>query len=165
MKTLSPLLPVLLAISLGALAACSSTASQQNVPFPSQDVEVTSPDLCRIYIARTGQVRGSIRSILVTEYDEEIGAIDSDEYLCWERRPGRSILEVVFEGSITEGEVESLVPIDARAGEVLYFRIDLERKTDDPYTFQEWGKPSATRLSADEGRALIAERNPAAAED
>ena len=75
---------------------------------------------------------------------------------------GARLLRLVYEGRVIDsGDVETLVGVDAGPGEVLYYRIDLARKLDDPDVFQEWGKPLATRLSREEGRALIEARTPA----
>ena len=77
----------LLGLLSAALAACTSTPSRQSVPRPPQDVEITSSEVTRIYVARASQGRGKLRHVLVFENEREIGVIGPDEYLCWERRP------------------------------------------------------------------------------
>ena len=156
LKTLSTVLIV------AALSACSSTGSRQFVPLPSEDVELTRPDLCRIYIARGSQARGSWRPVVVMEDERKIGVLGSGGYLCWERAPGSRVLRLIFEGrAIDSGDVETVASSDGVAGQVLYYQVGLGVEADDPDTFDPRDKPRLTVLTPAQGRALIAERQPA----
>ena len=154
---------LLLALLLAVLSSsCTSTGSRQMVPLPSQDVEVTSQDVCRIYIARGRQARGALRPVHVYEDDRDIGVIGATEYLCWERKPGQRILRLIFEGRVIDsGKVETVVSSDGLAGQVTYYRIGLGVGEGEPDPVAGKDKPYVTLLGAEEGRALIAERTPA----
>ena len=157
---LSKLLFALLTAAL--LSSCAARSSQQMVPRPSQDVEISGRDVCRLYVARDAQVRGALRPVRVYEDEQEIGVIARDEYLCWERKPGRRILRLVFDGrAIDSGNVETVVSSDGLAGEVVYFRIGLGVGAGEPDPVAARDKPNVTVLSAEDGRALIAQRKPA----
>ena len=49
-----------LALVLPCASACKAK-SQQLVPMPPQDVEMSNPAVARVYLARTDQARGTIR--------------------------------------------------------------------------------------------------------
>ena len=154
---------LLLALLIAApLCSCSMTSSRQLVPRPSQDVEISGPDVARIYVARGSQVRGALRPVHVYEDERDIGVIGADEFLCWERKPGQRILRLIFDGrTIDSGQVETVVSSDGLAGQVTYYRIGLGVGQGEPDPVVGKDKPFVTTLSAEEGRALIAQRKPA----
>lgn len=153
------LLAVLLAV---AASSCAALTSEQLVPRPSQEVALSGPEVCRLYIARAAQTRGALRPVRVIEDEREIGVIRAGDYLCWERQPGQRILRLIFEGrTIDSGAVETVVASDGVAGEVLYFQIGLGVGAGEPDRVDNRDKPFVTMLSAEDGRALIADRSPA----
>lgn len=148
-----------LAVLLTALLASCASSSHQLVPMPAQDVEITDGSVARIYFVRVAQPRGSARAVRVVDGKKEIGTIGLKDYLCWERNPGRSLVTVIFEGSVGERkELESLVDLQCSAGEVHYYGVTLRRLTGEQ---QDAGKPQIERLSAEDGRALVSGRRPA----
>ncbi len=157
------ILRVLAGVCLGAgLLACAAD-SYQRVPLPSQTVELADPAHCRVYVARSSQVRGAIRELRVYDGDTEIGCLGPGDYLCWERAPGRSLLRVVYEGpEIDRGDLEELQDFSAGAGEVRYFAVTLKRGGEDVVAFgKKTGSPLLQPLTAQEGRKLVSECDPA----
>jgi len=138
----SKLIPVAL---LALLASCSGGAYQR-VPFPPQDVEVSSPTVARVYVLRMKQPRGAFRTVLVEDNDREIGRIESDNYLCWERPAERTLLTFLFEGGALEGKSEGLFDLECEAGQTYYLGLRMERA---------WNKPAVRLLDRDEARSLI----------
>src|SRR6185369_787116 len=115
------LLPILL-----AFGACSAPSSQF-VPMPSQDVEVSSPAVSRIYVLRMPQVKGAFRDLRVKENEHEIGNIGGQSYVCWERPPGRSLVVVTYEGTVFEkDDRESMIDVQAEAGQAYYYGITVD---------------------------------------
>jgi len=142
------------------LGACGSAAYQTR-PLPSQEVEVSRPDLARIYVVREGQIRGKLWGLRVEDSDEDIGALDQGDYLCWERAPGRTLLTIVFEGPPLEGgEREALFSLDAEAGHAYYLVIHIDRRAESVELQARSGQPDIELVSADAGRALVHERRP-----
>jgi hypothetical protein len=134
------------------LAACAAAPSQR-MPLPPQDVVVSSPELTRIYFLREGGEAIQARTIKVLEDDREVGELTSDTYLCWERRPGRTIARAFFEAfDPGRGQVEGVANLDCEAGRAHYYNVTLSRGA---------GKPTVTQLDPEEGRRLVAERKPA----
>src|SRR5262245_49905536 len=90
-----------LGLALGLALDLSSCAAEsfQKVPFPAQSSEVSSPSVSRIYLLRLPQARGTIRGLRAKEDEREIGRIGSDSYLCWERKPGRTLVVLTYEGT------------------------------------------------------------------
>lgn len=146
------------------VVACAS-GSEQLVPLPSQAVELSRPELCRIYVFRSSQMMGSIRSMHVFDQDEEIGTLSGDEYLCWERPPGRLLLRALYEGPrIDRGELESIYDLKAEAGSVYYLSVGLLRESEDGAIGglgDKRGTPKLQPLSAEEGRKLLRESESA----
>ena len=148
---------VLLAALLGACA----TASYQKPPLPPQNVEVSRPDVARVYLMREGQLRGKVRGVRVEEGDHEIGALDQNDFLCWERAPGRSLIAVKFESGLMEGgDHEALFKLDAEAGRAYYLVVHVDRHSDKPELSPRAGQPEIEAVAADEGRALVKARRP-----
>jgi hypothetical protein len=143
-------LPVLL---LALAAAACQAPSYQMVPRPADDAAAPASETCRIYLARSAQLWGRIRSIEVVDRGTEIGSIGRDGYLCWDRAPDRSPLQVLYHGAVLDGGVvEGLLDFDGAAGEVYYYAVHL-RPSD--------LKPQFELLDPAAGRALIADRKAA----
>lgn len=151
---------ILLFAALALLAAgCRGTGSYQARPLPPQDVEVSRPDLTRIYVMRDGQLRGRVRAVRVEDSDREIGALDQDEFLCWERAPGRTLLSFVYEGGrIDGGDLEGLYSLDATPGSVYYLTVHIDRLADDPELRTRSGHPDIELLEASAGREHVRAR-------
>ena len=142
----------ILALLAGTLLAACSSSTYQKVPFPRQDVVVSSSDVARIYVARQSLL-GSLFNLRVSDGGTEVGTISQDEYLCWERQPGVGLIVLVYEGPrVDGGDIEGLLPIECEAGVAYYYLIEIERA---------YKKPFGTLLDEQAGRALIAEREPA----
>lgn len=135
------------------LVACASD-SYQRVPMPSQDVELSSPSMCRIYVLRMPQMKGAIREMRIQEDENEIGYIGSDSYVCWERSPGRSLVVLTYEGTIlSKDDRQSMIDVQAQAGEVHYYGVTID---------DTWSKPVVTRLERDDALAALKGQEPAA---
>ena len=148
------LVPLILALGV-VLAACKS-ASYQWLPLPPQDVELSRPDLARVYVLRDAQLRGKVRNVRVFQGPNEVGSIGAGSYLCWERRPGRSLVRLIYEGPVIDGgEMEGVLDLQCAAGEVYYYVVKLNHV----------GKPHAERVRQAEGVELVAGRSPAAVRD
>jgi hypothetical protein len=129
-----------------ALAACSAPSSQF-VPMPSQAVEVSSPAVCRIYVMRMPQAKGTFRDLRVKENEHEIGNIGSQSYVCWERPPGRSLVVVTYEGTVFEkDDRESMIDVQAEAGQTYYYGITVD---------EAWKKAVVQLLDRDEARKIL----------
>lgn len=150
MKILAPL--ALLAAT--CLGSCSS-ATYQKLPMPPQSVRVSNPNVARIYVARQSLL-GTMFDLRVTDVRTEVGKISKGEYLCWERPPGRGLIVLVYEGpKIDGGDIEGLLPIECEAGEVYYYSIEID---------SAYSKPHGKLLGEKDGRAMIADREPAPAD-
>jgi hypothetical protein len=141
------LLPVLL-----LPLACASSAVQL-VPFPSQDVPVTRPDLARIYVLRDDARVLQDRPVKIFDGEREIGTLDNGTYLCWERPGGRTLARAYF-GAMdpSRGQLEGIASLDCAAGTVSYYKVVVSR---------EEGRPSIEAVGPDEGRKLVSERRAA----
>jgi hypothetical protein len=141
----SPLALVLL------LVGCAGPGGQR-VPMPPLEASVAG-DRCRVFVAREDTVAGSIRNVRVFDGDTEIGVIDEQEFLCWERKPVRGYGRVVFEGIGLElAAVENLFDLPREPGTTGYYSIRIPH---------EGHKPEVTLLSSEAGLALIDSRSPA----
>lgn len=148
------ILPSLALLAVALVAACSSDGYQK-LPIPAQDVRVSSPDVARIYVARDSLI-GSLYDMTVLDGQTEVGLISKDQYLCWERLPGKGIVTLRYHGPrIDGGDIEGILPLECEAGEVYYYSVAIESSTK---------KPQGKRLDEKSGRALLAERDPAPAE-
>ena len=140
-----------LALSFLLLAACAGSGHQR-VPMPAPGTKVAD-DRCRVYVAREDTTAGSIRNVRVFDGDLEIGVISEDEFLCWDRRPGRGVGRVVFEGvSVDTLEVENVFDLPRDPGTTGYYAIRI---------LHSGRKPEVTPLSMEAGKALIEARSPA----
>jgi len=144
----------LILVAASALGSCK-TASYQYQPRPASQTEGPPDGLCRVYVARSAQLWGSIRSVEVFDLGQKVGAIGRDGFLCWDRKPGRNPMTVEYHGpkldagAAGDGIMEGLIEFDGVAGETYYWEIDLRN---------EDRKPVSRLLSAEEGRKLISER-------
>ena len=138
----------LLGVSLLALAACQAT-THQDVPFPSQDVEISSKSVSRIYVLRTDEAKGFYRTVEVLQSEGEIGRIGSDSYLCWERPPTRTLLRFVIERVEMVEEkpnVERFVDAQCEPGQTYYYAIAVD---------SAWGQPHVRQLKPEEAHELL----------
>lgn len=139
-------------LALVLLFAACAGAGHQLVPRPALDSSVAS-DRCRVFIAREETVAGSIRNVRVFDGETEIGEIQQEEFLCWERRPARGFGRVVFEGlGLDLAAVENVFDLPREPGTAGYYAIRIPH---------EGHKPEVTLLSAEAGKALIESRSPA----
>src|SRR5262245_21876750 len=134
-------------VLLGALLGACATASYQTRPMPPQNVEVSRPEVARVYLMREGQMRGKVRSVRVEDGDTDIGALDQNEFLCWERAPGRTLITVNYEGGPFEGG-QALESLDAEAGHAYYLVVHLDRHSDKPELSPRGGQPEIEQVSA-----------------
>ena len=107
-------------------------------------------DSTRIYIGRRDQAAGSWRNVRVYDNDREIGVLSDGEYLCWDRPVGQGAAHVIFDG--LEGGVEGFCELPAEAGGTVYIGVSIDA---------DKRKPTAVRVTEEEGRAALAKRKPA----
>jgi hypothetical protein len=139
-------------LSLAVLLAGCAGSGHQRVPMPPLGAGVPS-DRCRVYVAREDTVAGSIRNVRVFDGDTEIGVIQEEEFLCWERKPERGFGRVVFEGvSLDTLAVENVFDLPREAGSAAYYAVRIQHSGH---------KPEVTLLSSEAGKALIEARSPA----
>jgi len=139
--------PILCALLL-VLASCAA-GSYQRAPIPSQEVEVSSSSVSRIYLLRMPEAKGFYRNVRVEDNDREIGQIANDQFLCWERPPARTLLTLTIEPVELAGGKESqlFVDVDCEAGQAYYYAISLDAA---------WQRPKVRQLERDEARQLLA---------
>ena len=139
------------ALLLLGLGSCAGSGHQL-LPMPSLGATVPS-DRCRVFLAREDTAAGSLRNVRVFDGDTEVGVIDEEEFLCWERWPQRGVGRVVFEGlSVDTRAVESVFDLPRDAGTTGYYAIRI---------LHSGHKPEVERLRDDAGKALIEARSPA----
>ena len=110
---------------------------------------------CRVYVAREEGPVGAFGNVRVFDDDLEIGVLGGGEYLCWDRPAGRGVGSAVFEGhDYHTREVENVFDLPREGGSTTYYAISVRR---------EDRQPRIERLSEADGRALIAQRQPAKA--
>lgn len=115
---------LLFALLATATVACKAD-SYQNVPNPPK---VLAEGMCRIYIARPHQVVGAVREIEFVDGGTVIGAIGRNGFLCWDREPGQSPIQVLFHGAVLDdGVVESILEFDGEAGGVYFYAVSLQK--------------------------------------
>jgi len=152
---LKPIPTLAAACILLAIAACSSSTTQR-LPLPDQSVEVTDATRSRIYVLRPPHAYGTATPVTVWETraeDMEIGALKSGTYLCWERKPGRTLVRAVARRATYEVEEQSdgLLAIDAEPGRAYYVTLELRRGD---------FKPELAVVAPEEGRAILARLAP-----
>lgn len=141
-------------LALGLLLFCGACAGagQQNVAMPVAGSAIPA-ERCRVYLAREDSLAGSIRNVRVFDGDTEIGEIGQSEYLCWDRRAGRGVGRLVFEGaSLDTQAVESVFDLPREAGSTTYVAISI---------LHQGHKPEVETLKPEAGKALLATRKPA----
>jgi hypothetical protein len=152
---------LLVALACLGAAACGAT-SEQRVPLPSQEIELTRPELCRIYVFRSRQPMGSARELRIYDQDTEIGSLAGDEYLCWERPAGHTLIRAVYEGpEIDRGQQEDLYDFTAVSGAVQYFVVGLRKESEHTAFGKKRGSPLLTPVDVAEGRELRRTTKPA----
>ena len=134
---------------LALLTACAG-ASYQKTAMPDTTSAVRA-DSTRIYVGRRDQATGSWRNVRVYDNDREVGVLGDGEYLCWDRPVGQGAAHFIFDG--LEGGVEGFCELPAEAGGTVYIGVTIDR---------DKRKPTAVRVTEDEGRAALAKRKPAA---
>lgn len=139
--------------ALTALSSACAADSYQRVPFPRQDVEVSSSSVSRIYVLRPGEAKGFHRYVLVEEDTHEIGRVANDGYLCWERGPGRFLLTLTIEPvELADGKPQQLfVDVKCEAGHTYYYAVNVNAS---------WGKGEVRPLERGEARPLLEELSP-----
>ena len=130
-----------------ALSSCAA-GSQQRVPVPPQDVEVSSSSVSRIYLLRMPEAKGFYRSVRVEDNEREIGRIGNDNFLCWERPPARTLLTLEVESVELAGKkpTELFVDVACEAGQAYYYAISVDAA---------WDRPRVRQLQRDEARELL----------
>jgi len=143
-----PIFPLLL-VAVALISACAG-AGYQSVPRPLGSVP---DDLCRVYVAREDTVARSLRNVRVFDGDQEIGLIEEDEFLCWDRKPARGVGRLLFEGlGSKQSQVENAFDLPREPGSTSYFAIRIS---------QGEHEPEIARVSEEAGRALMDARSPA----
>ena len=134
-----------------ALGACAG-AGRQAVPRPDESSPVAA-ERCRVYVAREDVGAGSTRQVRVLDGEDEIGMLGEGQYLCYERRPVQGVGSLFFEGvAPTLREVENVFDLPREPGSTTFFVVTI------PHSGRQ---PQIRKVSAEEGRALIAARRPA----
>jgi len=156
----------LLALVLALAAAGCRSGSYQRPPLPPQDVEVSNPDRVRVYVGRDDQARGWAHSIRVNDGDHEIGVMNADEYLCWERTPGRALLTFTYEGpKLDGGALEGVFSLEGEAGHAYYLGVHLQRKADDPELRTRASRPEIVVVDPARGREIVKSLKPVPVRD
>ena len=100
---------MLIALLVGPIG-CAST--RQYVPIPDQNISIENPDNVRIYVMRPTSFGGGIATT-IKDGSEEIGATGPGGYLCWERKPGKTVITGIAEN-------HSNVDLEADKGKAYY---------------------------------------------
>jgi len=143
---------LLLVTLLCALPACRS-ASVQYVPLPDLRVEVSRPELARVYLLRPGPGLGAQWAVDAYSGLEPIGRLTAGGYLCFERAPGPRVARLVTAKQTSDGLGAKERVLEARleAGRAVFARVSIDRET--------W-RPLVELLDAEEGRALLERLSP-----
>jgi hypothetical protein len=143
----------LLLVSTSLLALACSSTSAAHVPLPPQDVEISSPNVARIYVIDDPVLSRGLHGVRVIENDRPIGELGAGTYLCWERDPGDCLLEIVFEEMepMDDDNVTDLVDVALEPGEVYYYGLTI-----DPL----WKRPKVRLLDRAEAREMLKHLNP-----
>jgi hypothetical protein len=109
-------------------------------------------DRCRVFVVRE-EVRGWLRNVRILDGQTEIGLLERDHYLCWDRLPERGVGTALFEGiEPKRQEVENVFDLPREPGSTGWFALSIERAQ---------RQPLIRALTPDQGRALVAQRRPA----
>jgi hypothetical protein len=147
-------LPRIFVCALLALAPACAASSKQLVPMPRQDLELSRPDYTRIYFVREDDgFTIQHKEVRVFESDKEIGTLNINTFLCWERPGGRTLARAWYTAiDPGRGNLEGLADLDCAAGHVYWFNVTVGH---------EDGKPAITALDPKEGKRLVEKRSPA----
>lgn len=140
-------------VSLSLLSLACSTGKSMHIPLPSQEVEISSRYVARVYILEAPVLSDGLQGVTVEENDLTVGTIQIGNYLCWEREPGDCLIEVTFDQMepVDGDNVIELVDTTLEPGEVYYYGLTL-----DPM----WKRPKVRLLARDEARALLKNLTP-----
>ncbi len=138
----------LLGLIAGLSLSCAATTFQ-NLPTPDSEAG-PAEDMCRIYVARSTQMMGRVRTVEIVVNDQTIGRLGEAGYLCWDLPAGRTVVQALFHGSVIDGKpVETVFGFDGEGGETYYYEMRVESST---------RKSVAKALDEDAGKALMADR-------
>jgi hypothetical protein len=99
-------------ICLISLLACGCASNEQYVYFPDQKKIVEDPGKGRIYVIAP-RLDGMKISPQINDDGESIGNTSARGFLCWERKPGQTIISAQTDNT-------SEVTVDVQAGKVIY---------------------------------------------
>jgi len=144
-------LPRIFVCALLALAPACAASSKQLVPMPRQDLELSRPDYTRIYFVREDDgFTIQHKEVRVFESDKEIGTLNINTFLCWERKGGRTLGRAFYHAvDPSLGNLDGIGDLDCPAGSAYYFNITVRRSD---------GKPQFEKLSPEKGRELVGKR-------
>jgi hypothetical protein len=141
-----------LATALFPLVWACASSSWQGVPQPYPD-DPLADGYARVVVVRTFGVVGSLRDVRIFDEQREIGVLRSNGWMCWDRPARRGVGRAEFDGYVLDrGSVENVFDMPREAGTTTWAVLTL-RASD--------RKPMAEIVSPEEGRALIAGREPA----
>lgn len=144
--------PVLLALAAGLAIGCAAT-SYQTVPMADSLSEAPAADKSRVYVARSGQMTGAVKDIVIRVNGEVVGALGRDGYMCVDAKPGRTIVQLLYQGPLIDGKAtEGMVSFEGEPAKTYYYRLHLDSGTK---------QPVIDLLDSEAGKAMIADRSPA----
>ena len=144
---------IILLASVSLAFGCASAPSYQEVPMPDLTVELENPMMGRIYLFRNDQEFGTRHDVTVYEGDHRLGRIGTDDFFCWEQRPGRRNLHLVLERTgLQMGTREGIAMLDVKPGDIFYGRIEF------PVSNR---RPTVIWLHPADGRDAISRLKPA----
>ena len=113
-------------IIMYSLSGCASTRSYTPVDFCSQPV---NPAMARVVLSRTSSFYGGGVGMLVFDNGQPIGDIGSGGRLCWDRFPGKAVINGRMDRPRTleelELEKEMTVKVETRANATYHVRARL----------------------------------------
>jgi hypothetical protein len=131
----SVVLSIVLGLVLLMSCGCATPPAQQYVPVPDLSATATSPGMARVYVVEEGGWPATIR-----DNRREIGKLTRwscrparRSFLCWERPPGRALLEAEYD---RVGELSSYsfsVTLNTEPGGI-YFIVSDVNATSDGFT-------------------------------
>ncbi len=99
-------LALLMVFTIGCLA------TRQYAPYPDQTKE--NSEMVRIYVIRP-TLRGLMVRIEIKDGKQTIGFLGAKQYLCWERKPGNTVIS-------GESENKSFLSLSLEKGRVYYIQ-------------------------------------------
>ena len=113
--------PLLVAAGLALLAGACASFATQLVPLPDQNLRLEDHRGARVYLVREGELPSGIKRMRVFDGARLIGYFGDNEWLCWERPPGRMILRTIAMKTLPDSpEVESRIVQELAAGDVAF---------------------------------------------